>query len=81
MPNYTFRNVDTNETVVEFMKYSEIDEFLEENPHLERGVDTPMIINHNLIGVKGVKTRPDDGFREVLQKAKAAHPLGNINTF
>lgn len=81
MPNYNFIDINTNEEVTHFMKFSEIESFLENNPNLRRGVDRPGVINHNLIGVKGVKSRPDDGFREVLQKAKAAHPLGTINTF
>lgn len=81
MPNYNFRVIGTSEVQTHNMKYSEIAGFLEANHHLERGVDTPMINNQNLLSVKGVKSRPDDGFREVLQKAKAAHPLGNINTF
>jgi hypothetical protein len=60
---------------------AEVDRFLVDNPHLRRGVDTPGVINHNLLGVRGVKSRPDEGFREVLSKVKQAHPLGTVNTF
>jgi len=81
MPSYNFINNDTGEEVTEFMKYSEIEQFLASHPHLRRGVDRPGVINNNLLSVKGVKSRPDEGFREVLQKAKAAHPLGTINTW
>lgn len=81
MPSYNFIVKESGVEITEFMKHSEIEAFLESNPHLQRGVERPGIINHNLLGVKGVKSRPDEGFREVLQKTKAAHPLGVVNTW
>jgi len=36
MPVYQFRNVDTDEIEEHMMSYTKLDEFKEENPHLER---------------------------------------------
>ena len=36
MPNYLFLNKDTNEVEEHFMSYTKLDEFKEQNPHLER---------------------------------------------
>jgi hypothetical protein len=81
MPTYNFVDVNTGDVVSEWMKMSEVDSFLESNPRLRRGVDAPGVINHNLLQVKGVKSRPDEGFREVLSKVKQTHPLGTVNTW
>lgn len=80
MPSYTF--IDQNgDEVVESMKFSEIEPFLIEHPHLKRGIDSPSVINHNLISTRSVKTKPDDGFRDVLRNIKKAHRGSTINTF
>lgn len=80
MPSFNFIIKETGEEVSHFMKFSEIEEFLKANLHLERGVDRPGVINHNLVGVKGAG-KPDSGFRDVLSKIKAAHPHGSVNNW
>lgn len=81
MPSYNFVDADGN-VFTETMRYSEIEGYLADHPEVTRGIDTPGLIRQNLIGVKGVNTKPDRGFREeILGKVKAAHPLGNVNTF
>lgn len=77
MPTYNFRNKTTGEVIEKMMKISEQKEWLDANPdyeitHLGMNLGDPI-----RLGLK----KPDAGFREVLQKAKAAHPRGNINTF
>jgi hypothetical protein len=60
------------------MKISERDDFLRDNPQYESVIlGAPSIGDPVRLGLR----KPDQGFREVLQKAKAAHPLGKINTF
>jgi hypothetical protein len=77
MPIYSMRN---NETLEEFevtLKYSELEEYLKENPHIKQiftkfpGMGDPV-----RLGLR----RPDDGFRDVLKKAKI-HKHNTINDF
>lgn len=78
MPTYDFRHKETGEIIEKVMKISERDEFLRDNPQYESVIlGAPSIGDPIRLGLK----KPDQGFREVLQKAKAAHPRGNINTF
>lgn len=78
MPTYDFRHKETGEIVEKVMKISERDDFLRDNPQYESVIlGAPGIGDPIRLGVR----KPDQGFREVLQKAKAAHPKGNINTF
>jgi len=78
MPTYDFRHKETGEIIEKVMKISERDDFLRDNPQYESVIlGAPSIGDPVRLGVR----KPDSGFREVLQKAKAAHPLGNINTF
>lgn len=69
-----------NETLEEFevtLKYSELEEYLKENPHIQQiftkfpGMGDPV-----RLGLR----RPDDGFRDVLKKAKI-HKHNTINDF
>lgn len=78
MPTYDFRHRETGEIVEKLMKISEREDFLRDNPQYESVIlSAPSIGDPIRLGVR----KPDQGFREVLQKAKAAHPRGNINTF
>ena len=78
MPTYDFRHRETGEILEKVMKISERDDFLRDNPQYESVIlGAPSIGDPVRLGVR----KPDQGFREVLQKAKAAHPRGNINTF
>lgn len=79
MPTYTYLNNETNELEEHIHKISEMDSFLESNPHLTRQVTAPQ----GFIRGTGVgKTRPDDGFRDVLKSIKKASGRNStINTF
>ena len=77
MPIYSMRN---NETLEEFevtLKYSELEEYLKENPHIQQiftkfpGMGDPV-----RLGLR----KPDQGFRDVLKKAKI-HKHNTINDF
>lgn len=78
MPTYDFRHRETGEIIEKLMKISERDDFLRDNPQYESVIlGAPSIGDPVRLGIR----KPDQGFREVLQKAKAAHPRGNVNTF
>jgi len=70
MPNYSFRNKETGEEWEEFMGISEADQFLENNPHVERFVSRAP----GLVGGTGDRTKTDGGFKEVLSKIAEANP-------
>lgn len=78
MPTYNFIHKETGEIIEKLMKISEREDFLRDNPQYESILlGAPGLGDPIRLGIK----KPDQGFREVLQKAKAAHPRGNINTF
>jgi hypothetical protein len=78
MPTYTFKNTVTGEFEEHFMRMSEKDNFMKAHPELEPHVGTPGF-------VRSLATKPDAGFREVLQNIKEKNSRGftrsNINTF
>jgi len=78
MPTYDFRNKETGEILEKRMKISEKESWLKDNPEYEYVMlGAPSIGDPIRLGLR----KPDQGFREVLSKAKEAHPRGNINTF
>ena len=78
MPTYNFRHRETGEITEKFFSLSLREEYLKDNPHHESILlGAPTIGDPIRLGIR----KPDDGFREVLAKAKEAHPLGNVNTF
>lgn len=82
MPTYRFFNKTTSEEWEEFMGISEAEEYLKANPNIERLVNgSPMIIGSAM----GGKTKPDEGFRDLLKDMKKKHSKGitrsTINTF
>jgi|LakMenEpi03Aug12_release.lakeMendotaPanAssembly.Ray.scaffolds.fasta_scaffold506351_2 hypothetical protein len=75
MPTYTFRNLDTGEFEEHVMRMSELDAFKEANPRLERAlVDTPNFGDPVRMG----RVKPDNGFKEVLQKISERAPGGKV---
>lgn len=78
MPTYNFIDKNTGEVIEQMMKIAEREEFLKDNPNYE-----PIFLKAPSLGdpVRLGFRKPDQGFREVLQKAKAAHPKGDVNTF
>ena len=78
MPTYNFRDRETGEITEKFFSLSLREEYLKDNPHLESVLlGAPSIGDPIRLGIR----KPDNGFREVLAKAKEAHPRGNVNTF
>ena len=78
MPTYNFRHRETGEITEKFFSISAREEYLKDNPQLESILlAAPSLGDPVRLGLR----KPDNGFREVLSKAKEAHPLGNVNTF
>lgn len=76
MPTYNFRNKETGEITEEFLRMSELDQYKQDNPHLEQAhVSAPAL------SYAGATTKPSDGFRDVLKRIKKNNQGSNINTF
>ena len=71
MPTYSFYNNQTGEQFDEMMKFSEREEYLNNNPHVTQVVTAPSIVS----GVSTSKqNKVPEGFKEVLSKVAEAHP-------
>jgi hypothetical protein len=78
LPNYTFKNTNTNETFDVSMRIAELDQYKLDNPHLSQLiVRAPSIGDAHRLG----RLKPDDGFRDVLRNVKHHHKKDNINTW
>jgi hypothetical protein len=79
MPTYTFTDSNTGEQHEEFMGISEMEKYLEENPHMVLGISAPLI--HSGRGMQ----KPDASFRDLLKHIKKGNQKGisrsTINTF
>lgn len=76
MPTYKFLNKNTGETFEEFMSISKREDYLKDNPHLEQLISgAPAIGDPVRLGV----TRPDSGFKEVLQKIHEKTPGSRLD--
>jgi hypothetical protein len=64
MPTFGFRNKETGETTEQFMSFTERDEFLAANPHMET-----CIVGAPAIGdsVRMGRQKTDQNFRDLLK--------------
>ena len=75
MPTYNFIDTVTNEEFELFMKWSEREEFLKKNPHVQSVLTAPSIVT----SVAGMGShRVPDGFKEVLSKVAEKHPNSTV---
>jgi len=83
VPNYLFRDNNTGEEWKESMGISAADKYLEENPHIERLVNGFPGMSSGVMN--GAKSKPEEGFRDVLREIKKKSQQGisrsTINTF
>jgi predicted nucleic acid-binding Zn ribbon protein len=70
MPTYNFRNKDTGEETELTMSMSELDQYKEDNPHLEQFLTRAPGIARGV----GTTRQFDSGFKEVLQKIDERAP-------
>lgn len=78
MPTYTFRNTKTEEVFDLFMKMSEKDQYLTDNPDMVSVIGAPLTVT-------SLDMKPDNGFRDVLKEIRGHHDQrftrSTINTF
>ena len=72
MPTYTFKNKDTNEVFDKFMKISERDQYLADNPNIEPMLTTSFVEHLDYDKSKKV----DEGFKDVLRSIRDNAPGG-----
>lgn len=75
MPTYDFRNKDTGEITEVFMRISEREKYLADNPHLEQVLLSAPQINADPIG----SNQHGKAFREVLNKIHSKTPGSQLN--
>jgi predicted nucleic acid-binding Zn ribbon protein len=73
MPTYQFLDTETGEEFESFMKISERETFLSENPHIQTVVSAAAIV-----GGVSIKDKVPDGFKEVLSKISENHKGSNV---
>ena len=70
MPVYTFFNKKTKKEYDDMMSISEMEEYLQKNPHI-----TQVIKGLNIVrGVSGLTQKTDSGWKENLSRIAEAHP-------
>lgn len=73
MPMYTLYNEETGEEYDVLMKYEEKKSFLEAHPFISERMGAPAFVK----GV-GDRTKPPEGFKEVLSKISEANPNSKL---
>jgi hypothetical protein len=77
MPIYSMRNNETQEEFEVTLKYSELEQYLKDNPNIQQIFNRfPGTGDSVRLGIR----KPDDNFRDVLKKAKI-HKHNTINDF
>jgi hypothetical protein len=77
MPKYTFLNKDTEQIEEFFFGIHTYDQFIKDNPHLERFFEqgTGFAMGDSVrLGIR----KNDDGFREVVSKIASANYKSNL---
>lgn len=78
MPRYTFLNKQSNEVEEHYFGISSYDEFIKNNPHLERYHESGQAAAMGDSVRLGIR-KPDSGFQEVLSKIHAANYKSNLS--
>ena len=68
MPVYTFHNKETGEYYDKFMKISERETYLNDNPQVENIISAPAIVGDHVV------KRMDGGMKEVFSRIGDKHP-------
>lgn len=73
MPTYIFYDSEEDEEFEMFMKWSEREEFLNNNPHIQPVMGAPALVS----GVS-ITDKVPDGFKEVLAKVSENHKSSTV---
>ena len=76
MPTYTFRDNNTGEEFDEAMMISELDSYMNNNPHVSQVIGAPKLLHE-----RGTNLKVDDGFREVTSKIKDTYKINAIKDY
>ena len=68
MPTYDIVNDETNEHYTVFCKYSELEQYLIDNPKCRKLISAPAIVGDHIV------KRMDGGMSEVCSRVAEAHP-------
>jgi hypothetical protein len=68
MPTYEFVNDETNEHYTVFCKYTELEQYLIDNPKCRKLISAPAIVGDHIVN------RMDGGIKEVFSRIAEGHP-------
>ena len=68
MPTYDIVNDETNEQYTVFCKYSELEQYLIDNPTCRKLISAPAIVGDHIV------KRMDGGMKEVFSRVAEGHP-------
>ena len=77
MPNYTFKNKNTEEIKTLTMSISEREEFIKENPDFIQVFSPTQYVSADKIGL----VRPSSHFRDRLKDIHKNHKYSQVNTW
>lgn len=72
-PNYTFKDLNSNEEETLFMSNQEREEYLKNNPHIVQLLTSALPIGDS---IRMGRQKPDGAFRDRLKEIKKAHSKG-----
>ena len=79
MPTYNFINKKTGKEIELTLSMSEREAFIADNTDFEQVIrQAPAFADPTRVGVR---SKPDEGFRDVLKDIKSKHRRSKINTF
>jgi len=73
MPQYTFKNRETDEVKTIIMTFDEREAFLAENPEWVQKLTAPLLVSQ----VGSTLSKTDDGWKETLKKIQRGSGKGN----
>ena len=75
MPTYTMRDKNTDEVFEQFMRISEYDKYMRDNPNIERYHEGAA----GIVSIHGsLDSKTDNTWKEVLSKVSEAHPNSSV---
>ena len=76
MPFYEFEDLETGDVTTQFLKISELSQFITANPHLKQLLCLPSFGDSVRLGIR----KTDDGFQDALKEVKNHHWDNTIST-
>lgn len=73
MPAYEFMNEETEEVETHFVSFKDYDQFVEDNPHLQRVYSAPAFISQS----QSSQQKAGDGWNDLMKRVKSESGEGN----